>query len=150
VVQAAGHTSAHEGGVTIEVQELNPGRRRAQDVTIAPAQGRAASDATGLAVLGQPLTDRLKPRSAIVVVQGVTGRHLGDAGFVVKCVSVRVVEPKSSGEGGTDRRLTRSRHAHHHHQRPAAMKWVSHECSSVLRCAGPVGVGSMHHASLMI
>src|SRR5664280_45855 len=130
-----GNALGNDVRVASQVDELHTRCGSPQNVSVPATQSRAAGNATSLVVPGQPLADRLKPWSAIVIVQGVAGRHLGHTGFVVKLISVGVVQAKPSGESGTDCRLARSRHSHHDHQRSWAMLLVGHECPLVWRYA---------------
>ena len=105
MVTSLGNAPGNDVRVASQVEELNARCGRPQNVSVSATQSRTAGNATSVVVPGQPLADRLKPWSAIVVVQGVAGRHLGHTGFVVKLIGVGVVEAKSSGESGTDCRL---------------------------------------------
>ena len=70
-----------------------------------------------LVVLGEPLTDRLEPGVAVVVVERVAGGHLGDVGRRVEVVGVGERHPEPLGEGGAHGGLPRSRDPHDHDER---------------------------------
>jgi len=57
-------------------------------------------------MLGEPLADRFEPRIAVVVVERLTSRHLGDVGLRMKIVGVGERHPQTLRQRRADGRLT--------------------------------------------
>ena len=87
------------------------GQWLAQLVAVLALERRAAHHAA-VGVLGQPLPDRVQPRVAVVVVERVPGRHLGDVGRRVEVVGVGERHAQPLRERRADGRLPRTGHAH--------------------------------------
>jgi hypothetical protein len=108
----AGLPVADDLGCAGHVQELDVRAMTAQLVAVLALQSRAAHHAAVAAVLGKPLPDRLEPGIAVVVVERLTGRHLGDVGGWMKVVGVRERHPQALRQSRTDGRFTGARNAH--------------------------------------
>src|SRR5271165_925870 len=90
-----------------QMNEFDCGTMAPQLVAILASERRTAHH-TAAAMLGQPLTDRLQPWVAVVVVKGLTGGHLGDVGRRVEVVGVGERYPQPLRQRRPDRRFPRS------------------------------------------
>ncbi len=70
---------------------------------------RRAAHHPAVVVRGEPLADRLQPRIAVVVVEGVAGGHLGDVGGGMEVVGVGERHPHPLRQRGTRRSTCRTR-----------------------------------------
>jgi hypothetical protein len=94
------------------MQEFDVRAMTAQLVAVLAPQRRAAHHPAVAAMLGKPLPDRFEPRKAVVVVEGLTGRHLGDVGRWMKVVGVGERHPQALRQRRADGRLTGARDSH--------------------------------------
>src|SRR5262245_48151640 len=109
---AAGLTLADDLLCAAEVKELHIGAVAAQLVAVLAFERGAAHDAAVATAIGEPLPDRLEPRIPVVVVERLTGRHLGDVGLRMKVVRIRERHSKPLRERRADGRLTGARDPH--------------------------------------
>src|SRR5947207_2176847 len=75
---------------TVQMQEENTGHGRSQPVAVAPPECRAADDSAEAGAFTGPACDGVEPGFAILVVQRVAGRHLGDVRRRVEVVRLGV------------------------------------------------------------
>src|ERR1700733_2257467 len=95
------------------MQELDKRAMRTQLVAVAASERRAAHHAA-LVMACQPLPDRLQPRIAVNVSEGLTRGHLGDVGWRVIGVGVGEWNSEAARQRRAHRRLARPGDTHHH------------------------------------
>src|SRR5258705_3482750 len=71
---------ADDLGCAGQMQEFDVRTMTTQLVAVLAPQCRAAHHPAVAAMLGKPLPDRFEPRITVVVIEGLTGGHAGDAG----------------------------------------------------------------------
>lgn len=84
-----------------KMEEPHTGAVAAQLIAVLAFERRATHHAAVL-VTGQPPRDRLEPRVPVIVVERVTGRHLGDVDRRVEVVGVGGRHPQALRERGAD------------------------------------------------
>ena len=99
-------------GDTGEVKEDDVGAVPPQLVAVLALERRAAHHAAVGAARAQPLPDRIEPRVAVVVVEGLAGRHLLDVGGRVEVICVGERHPQALRQRRAHRRLTGAGYAH--------------------------------------
>ena len=139
----AGLTARDDLRAAVQVQELGGGGVVPQLVAVLPLQRRAAHHPAGLGVRRQPLPDRLEPGVPVVVVERLTGGHLGDVGGRVEVVGVGERDPQPLGQGRAHGRLAGAGDAHGDDQRGSVGHLVSWaRWDSALRLCRPSQSGS--------
>src|SRR5947209_3941929 len=99
------------------MQELDFGAVGPELVAVSALERRATRHCP-VGVAGQPLPDPFEPGIAIVVVERLTRRHLGDVRRRVQGVRIHEGHRQPSRQRRPHRRLARSRYAHHHYGWP--------------------------------
>src|SRR6185312_4871050 len=84
----------------------------AQLIPVLAFECRAAHHAALPAMVCQPVADGVQPRVAVLVVERVTGRHLGDVGLRMEIVGVGERYTQALRQCCPNGRLAGARHPH--------------------------------------
>src|SRR6266403_5217344 len=83
----------------------------------------------GLAYPVDLMGDRLQPRPAVFIGEGLAGAHLGDVARGVKLVAILVAPAQSLRQLLSDGALARAGHAHHDKRARRSVDVIGHENS---------------------